>query len=514
MNKDLRGKKVLILQQRGWAITIGHNLAKKLKQEGCELIAVTLKRDTYDFIVNQKDVNYEAIVSIDDIMEDPEKVLAGEDISLEKICSDLGIDTIWPFIYSNRLLVYSYREKYYYSYRQNVSDEFMVNYVKAYYKSLRDLFEKFKPDVVFLAAFISDIHAILNLLAKKYGIPTVSIINTRIDDFHVFTGSCYNESGEFFDYLKSLNNSKIEGKNKDRARKYIDEFRANFKKPWDLVDHLKQVNTKKSWKKIIRHELSPYYHSLMWYFQDSSKNYIKSIGSTLDYRTPRVILRDFYGYKRYRKAMENFKYYPLEKIGKCVYFPLQFQPEGAIDYMATFFSNQIEVARLIAMSLPGDYTLMVKDHPGMLGYRSPSYLEKIFRTPNIKLIDYRIPTELILKKADLVLSPNSTTLLEAAFLNKPAIQFGNMGTTLELPNVIKHTDFTTLSSKIKERLSLNLISDDYERKLENYVTAIFDTGFDINYSRIWEKGKKMSDDFLIDKLIGKIAEVINKSKNA
>ena len=38
MNK-LKGKRILIFQQRGWALTIGHFLAKKLQAEGGRLAA-------------------------------------------------------------------------------------------------------------------------------------------------------------------------------------------------------------------------------------------------------------------------------------------------------------------------------------------------------------------------------------------------------------------------------------------------------------------------------------------
>jgi hypothetical protein len=66
---------------------------------------------------------------------------------------------------------------------------------------------------------------------------------------------------------------------------------------------------------------------------------------------------------------------------------------------------------------------------------------------------------------------------------------GDLGTTLKLPNVFKHTDMTTLSTKIKEVLGVNLKDEDYEKKLENFVAAAFDTGFNFNYNAVWEKGR-------------------------
>ena len=186
--------------------------------------------------------------------------------------------------------------------------------------------------------------------------------------------------------------------------------------------------------------------------------------------------------------------YPFDKIKKYAYFPLQFQPEETIDVRAPYFANQIETARLVAMSLPDDYTLVVKEHPGMIGKRPPSYIEKVARTVNVKLIDYRIPTEKVLKGATLVISPSSTTIAEAAFLKIPAIQLGDLGTTLKLPNVTHHTDMTTLSKKIRGVISNSLETDEYERRLENYVAAVFDTGFDYNYIKAWEQNMKDMDE--------------------
>jgi len=148
------------------------------------------------------------------------------------------------------------------------------------------------------------------------------------------------------------------------------------------------------------------------------------------------------------------------------------------------------------MSLPDDYVLAVKEHPAMLGLRPSSYLEKVARTVNVKLIDYRVPSEKILQKTDLIIAPNSTTFTEAAFYNKPAIQLGDLGTTLKLPNVFKHTDMTTLSVKIKEILAVNLKTAEYERRLENYVAAAYDTGFKYDFEGAWGGASKESTDNL------------------
>ncbi|PIR12976.1 hypothetical protein COV49_03670 [Candidatus Falkowbacteria bacterium CG11_big_fil_rev_8_21_14_0_20_39_10] len=502
---DLKGKRILIFQQRGWAKNVGRFLARKLQKEGCELSAITFKKTTHEMIKAEKEVNYKYIVNIDEIYENPEKILEGEDITLEEICKELNINSVWPMIASDRLLVRSYIEKYYYSYKQNVPDEFIEKLIKAHYKVIRNLFEQFKPDLVFMATFVYEGHVLLNLFADKYNIPILAPTDSRIPGYYIFSRNYKHEQGSFHERLAELNSGKAETHNRAHAEEYIRQFRDKFKKP----NYVAAPAKKKTLIELIKKELSPYKQIISWYIKGPAFDSLKSVGATVDYIPPAILLRDHFCFKRNKKFTERFCYYPFDKIKKFVYFPLQVHPEATLDLMAPYFNNQIEIARQTAMSLPDDYTLVVKEHPAMIGLRAPSYIEKISRTPNVKIIDFRISTEKILRKANLVISPNSTTLAEAAFYNKPAIQFGDLGITLKLPNIIRHTDMTTLSGKIKELLNKDLNNDDYERKLKNYIAAVFDAGFNTNYHKVWEKG----DMSLLDRLLGNFVNEIKNTLN-
>jgi len=485
---ELTGKRILIFQQRGWAINIGHFLAKKLQGEGCRLAALTLKKTTHEFILNQKEVKYDLVINNDEIMSRPKDYLRGDSYSLKEICNALDIDTIWPIIMTLRNHVKSYKDKYYYGFKQNVPDEEIIDFVMAVYKYINKIFDKFNPEFIIAPNFVALPHIMFNLFAKKRGISMIAVTDSKVRGYYIFSHHYQDGKGDFFDHVDELNNGRAETKNRQRAKEYIKEFRKKFIQSEFLIK-LKINKEKKTLIETIRHELSPYKLILRWYIKGPSKNFLESTGITIDYKPPKIILRDHYCHKRYKKFMDSFNYYPFEKIKKFVYFPLQFQPEASMDVAAPYFGNQIETARLVAMSMPDDYVLAVKEHPAMVGFRPPSYIEKVARTPNVKLIDYRISNEEVLKKTDLVVSPNSTTIAEAAFLNKLAIQLGDLGTTLKLPNVFKHTDMTTLSAKIKDVLKVNLKTEEYERRLENFVAAVYDTGFDFQYMTVWEKGK-------------------------
>jgi hypothetical protein len=320
----------------------------------------------------------------------------------------------------------------------------------------------------------------------------IALTDSSIKGIYVFSYDFQDSTGDFWKRVDELNNdASIVSENRNQAKQYIKEFRENFKQPVYFENFISHQQNKKSIIQTIRCELYPYKEVLRWYLkkESSRKNFLPSTGISVDYRPPRIILRDYYAHKRNENFIDNYKYFPYKNLGKYIYFPLQYQPESTIDVVAPFFSNQIETARLLGMSMPDEYTLAVKEHPAMRGLRPPSYIKKLDRTVNVKLIDYRTSSEQMIKGADMIISTNSTTLSQAAFLGKPAIQLGNLGTTLKLPNVIKHTDMTTMSGKIKELLRKELKGPEYERRLENFVTAAYDVGFKIDYRSEWDKGK-------------------------
>ena len=484
-DNKFKGKKILLVQQRGWGIRIGHFLAKKLQAEGALLSAVTVKRSTHDFVASQREVKYELITNYDEVMADPGKYLGQDDFTLEEICRDLGVDSVWPLVATLRNHVRSYGQKYYYGFRQNVADEEIVKYVKAAYKHLKLVFKEFDPDIIITPNFVELFHLIFNLYARKNGIKMIAITASTIRGIRIFTDNYNEDSGEFYSRADELNSGRALSYNLEKARKYIEEFRQTYKQP-ESADILFK---KKTLPQKIRHALSQFYQSWLFY-TNRQANYLKSLGGTLDFRPPKIIFRDHYCHDRYKKFMDNFNYYPFDKVKKCAYFPLQFQPEATTDVISPYFNNQIETARQVAMSLPDDYTLVVKEHPAMVGFRPPSYFKKIALTPNVKLFDYRTPRKAIFGKTDLIISPGGTSLAEAAFYRKPVIQLGNLGTTLKLPNVFKHTDMANLSVKIREVLKTGLNNQAYEKKLENFVAAAYDTGFEFNYWGVWSRSEK------------------------
>jgi hypothetical protein len=474
----LAGRRIFIFQQRGWGIRTGHFLAQRLIEKGCHLGALTFKRSAHQFHLNQQEVSYELIVNHDEIYDEPEKYLGKDDFSLEEICHDLEIDSVWPYVQSLRDYVRSYKDKYYYGYKQSRTDDEIIIYVKACYKLVKKIFDDFKPDVIIAPNFVNLLHIFFNLYGKKLNVPMIRATESKVRGYCILTYDYNEDGGRFIDRFNELSRGADSG-NFTKAKEYIEVARKKLIAPL----YSDNIFKKESWKSKLRKAFSPY-RNIIWYYLKNNENQYKNL-LTIDNLTPWYILRDHYTHRRNVRFSQRFPYDDLSKISKYIYFPLQFQPEETIDVLAPHFNNQLEVMRQVAMAAPDDYTVVVKEHPTMIGLRSPAYMEKISRTPNVKFIDYRVPAEEVIRKSDLIINMSGTTLAEAAFLRKPAIQFGNLARTKLLPNVCAHSDFTTLAKKIKEMLKLDTYSQEYEKQLLNFVTAVFDTGSDADYIGLW-----------------------------
>ena len=478
----IRKSKILIFQQRNWGISIGSQLAKRFKRDGAQLACLTFKYDSYHR--DQKDI-YDYVYSHDEMQDDPEKYIGDTKISLKEICNNLEIASVWPYIQSNRNHVKSYKDKYYYGFKQNVSDEDIITYIKCSYKLLQKIFEEFKPDVVILPNFVGIVQIFAYYFSKKYKIKLVAIssIETLNREFHYNIYDVFESKGPLQKKIKKYLNTDSILINKKKSIFYLNLLKKK------LYNKAKKIN-----KDFFLKDFKFFITKLIRYFL--KKNYLVKNKNKLLFVTAddshthiRYILRDFIT-EQYNKYKSNkLSYYKLEEIKNFVYFPLQFQPEANIDLSAYPFNNQIETARQCAMNLPNDYKLVVKDHPEMHGKRSASYLEKLLRIPNVKLVHYSISGLEYLKKCDFLIAATGTTCWEAALLKKPTILLGKLGTHCLLPNVKTINNYNEIPNIIlKFEKDNNFFFNNYDEKLLKIISASRDEIFDLNYSRLWSKG--------------------------
>lgn len=108
-----------------------------------------------------------------------------------------------------------------------------------------------------------------------------------------------------------------------------------------------------------------------------------------------------------------------------VFFPLHFEPEATTLVHGSYFENQKEVVRNLARSVPAGWDLVVKEHFFMRGARELAFYRELREIPNVRLMPFSVPTNRLILDARVVAVIASTTGLEASFIGKPVVMFGD-----------------------------------------------------------------------------------------
>jgi len=160
-----------------------------------------------------------------------------------------------------------------------------------------------------------------------------------------------------------------------------------------------------------------------------------------------------YQLKKREKFLNNFASKSIPK-NKFIYYPLAVQPESSTSVRAPFHLNQLSIIQNIAKSIPIDYILCVKEHPGQKPkfWRPINFYESILSLPNVKLIHPAVKSFDLITKCDLVTLINASTGLEALFFKKPVIVFSDVFYSL-VSMVKKISDFNDLTKSIHDSLN-------------------------------------------------------------
>ena len=100
---------------------------------------------------------------------------------------------------------------------------------------------------------------------------------------------------------------------------------------------------------------------------------------------------------------------------------LHVQPELSIDVFGCLHSDQAHLTQRIARLLPSTHELWVKQHVDALGNWPLGWLRKLAELPNVRLVDPRLSTFDLIRRADLVISVAGTVSYEAALLGITAV---------------------------------------------------------------------------------------------
>lgn len=158
---------------------------------------------------------------------------------------------------------------------------------------------------------------------------------------------------------------------------------------------------------------------------------------------------------------------------KFFLFTLHVQPEASTDVLAPYFLDQVSVIRQIALSLPPNYRLVVKEHIPAFGTRSGNFYRTIQRIPNVWLLSHKFNNQELLRVCTGVITITGTIGWEAWCVGKPVAVFGNTRYD-SLPGVYKVSNVEQLKNWVKG-VELNQVTIQSPHEISCAVRALLDT---------------------------------------
>lgn len=133
--------------------------------------------------------------------------------------------------------------------------------------------------------------------------------------------------------------------------------------------------------------------------------------------------------------------------------------ESTMALRAQPYTNQTVLVEMISRVLPYNYTLYVRAHPHWPDTYPYSYLSKMKKYPNVKIISDQIPAHDIVKNAKAILTYNATTGIEALIYKKPVLSFAS-SIYKEHPAVHYCSDLFELGKKLARVVNAKVNQED------------------------------------------------------
>ncbi len=479
--------KICFFLQRRWVI-LGHSMAAQIKKDfpESEFCGLVQTRQTYNFLTKeQKDFTYTSLL----LEENIHKKLFTEKIDLDYLKwveSEYGIPNLWPYLYIDRVLMNGQLVREYPFNKPMLSHEEMMKRVQVTARELIAFLDREKPDVVVFSVIGALGSRLLYHMAQKRGIKTINLEVSRIkngmsftDDYKTFTwvkqrfdeiqaGSESPKREDAVNFLEEFRNKPepfyapaAPSYNNQAYRRSNLRFLAPTKLLWSIRFHTKTFFS--DLKRIKNDDYSDIF--IWWTIWDKTKRKIRGLIGYSDLYSPVVPGEDF------------------------AFYPLHFDPEMTTMLYAPYYTDQIQVVKAAARSIPLHMKLYVKDHPAMTSYRSRTYYKELIKIPNVKLISSAVNGHDLARTAKLTITITGTAGWESILFKRPVITFGDVYFT-NIPGVKRCHGWEELPYLVKEQLE-NWKHD--EESLINYLSALLEESVPVDYLNLWTSAKTMGE---------------------
>jgi hypothetical protein len=361
--------------------------------------------------------------------------------------------SIWKIVYGERFF-HNYARYHVFTNKEILS--IICQEVKLY----EQILDEINPDFVILRIPEFQDIDLFYQLCRGRGIKTLLLDSTRFGFRSIIS--------EDTDLPISLKNpspqSSPELKTFEELRKHI----TSYSKDHSKVVKKRRGSTRKKFLATLKFFFTFGYSDTSFY-QNIGKSKLKVFFKEIIFLL-KIILRNFF---INRNSITKIKNRPF------IYFPLHVEPERTLLIKGQFYSDQINVIKIIAQSLPVDFKLYVKEHPAMklFGWRDITFYKKILKMPNVELVNPNVSNDKLIQNCKMVITIAGTSGLESAFYNKPSIvlsdvNYRNLSCVTRLYDIQKLPE--TIKTSLKQTVDLH--------ELNHFVNVLYDISFisDVN----------------------------------
>lgn len=394
-----------------------------------------------------------------------------------------GHPNLWPALIADRRIFLGPLTKYKQDYTPRLSYRQMMQRLQASIEQIEQFIDQIQPQAIIGFNMVTLDEFIFYLIARQKAIPYWQMKNAKINNLITL----FPDPLHLSSYLDRPGQPSLPAASVDQARQYLRQAQARnstyeghiILKPPSLASlfsfSLAAKLIKSTIFSLLKSARYPADHqssgfSAVWQF-----NVLKPINAL----------------KHHRYLSRHYLSPHQLPATPYVFFPLHTEPEIALSIYGRYHQNQIEAIRNLAQSLPVTWSVVVKDHPRSLGFRTLQYYKKLLQIPNVKLVNPYVSSWDVIESAQAVVTISSWVGFEAIIAHKPVITLGEC-TYNCLPDsmVVKNTSPSQLSADIKRAISQYRYQ---ETDLLHHLATVFSLSFPINmYSDVLAKPNRHS----------------------
>ncbi len=342
---------------------------------------------------------------------------------------EIGDPTLWTPIVTDRRLWYGAGMNLRQDYRPRFDRRMQLSLLDVAIPRIEKMFDEVRPTAVCSIYTATFGDCIGQLFARKRGLKGLDLRMTRQKNYVMFCDGTVEPDPHITRIFNKFCKEGIPAEIRKMTEEYLDAF-AKKKQIYEgnpLAGLVKEKEKQKSRKKIKLGKLvSKPFSMIAKYFKRKRPPYCYDYQDLGAFKP--LLYRQYLNPWHAKKIKNRLKndFVSLKDAEKMnfILYPMHMEPEIVLAQFARPFLNQIEVVRNICLSMPVGMTLMIKEHPRMVGRRNWGYYQKLLDIPGVKIADFSTSSEELLKLCRLVIIIRGTIGLEAGVARKPVITLG------------------------------------------------------------------------------------------